>query len=54
MKAEELVHNKMYKVKGSLPALYKYREGKKYWFTHGLGSFWMNLEQVETLITEEL
>jgi hypothetical protein len=51
MKISELVHDKKYRIKGqSGIVFYKHQEGKRFWFTNISGSFWMNENQIETLL----
>ena len=54
MKSTELKYNRMYKLKGQSSKIvaYKGQEGKRFWFADAHGSFWMNENQVETLLLD--
>lgn len=56
MKISDLEYKKKYGLKGqpSKVVVYAGCEGKRFWFTDGNSSFWMNWDQVERLIVEAL
>lgn len=52
MKTSELVYDREYGLKGqpSKTVIYKGQEDKRFWFKGTQGSFWMNEDQISTLL----